>query len=281
VLLRNFDEGIKFTRHVSRFGTASPASCRLLDNEHFRLGKALQPRNHSLAELAQSSLLMARALYRGSFHQREIVCVTISYEGSKNEVEAQKRAIHRLVLDLDGIHLGPRHGKAGYEMTFLIAYLRDFAMNYHYLGDSFETFAPWSKLASIIKAAKDRIRLEHEKRLIPGTPFIGCRVTQLYHEGACVYFYFCMSSENVPNACNVFSEIEHAARSEILNQGGSLSHHHGVGKIRASFLSSVNSPALQNTMLAIKRGMDPDNIFGIRNGPCCATLDGPVINSST
>jgi alkyldihydroxyacetonephosphate synthase len=288
ILLRNFDEGIQFTRQVSRFGSATPASCRLLDNAHFRLGKALQPSgNQSLTEIAQSSFLMACAWYRGSFHQREIVCITITYEGSKKEVDAQKRAIHQLVLALDGIHLGPRHGKAGYEMTFLIAYLRDFAMNYHYLGDSFETFAPWSKLSSIIQAAKDRIRHEHEKRLIPGKPFIGCRVTQLYHEGACLYFYFALSSENVPNACNVFAEIEHAARSEILKQGGSLSHHHGVGKVRAPFLSSINSPALQSTMLAIKKGMDPDNVFGIRNGPCCASatrttmdVDEPaVINS--
>ena len=30
----------------------------------------------------------------------------------------------------------------------------------------------------------------------------------------------------------VFSEIEHNARDEILKQGGSLSHHHGIGKLR-------------------------------------------------
>lgn len=50
------------------------------------------------------------------------------------------------------------------------------------------------------------------------------------------------SSTLVQGVCNptgVFSELEEAARDEILVAGGSLSHHHGVGKSRAGELANV------------------------------------------
>jgi alkyldihydroxyacetonephosphate synthase len=64
----------------------------------------------------------------------------------------------------------------------------------------------------------------------------------------------------------VFLDIEDTARRVILQNGGSLSHHHGVGKIRASFVPSINSPAFQEVQKKIKEGLDPLNIFGARNG---------------
>jgi alkyldihydroxyacetonephosphate synthase len=145
--------------------------------------------------------------------------------------------------------------------------LRDFALSYHFLSDSFETFAPWSQISTIVKRTKAVVRREHASRCLPGQPFIGCRVTQLYHEGVCLYFYFCMNFEGVDRANEVFSAIEHVARREIVSLGGSLSHHHGVGKIRASFLKEIDSVPLQNTLRNIKRSIDPENLFGARNGP--------------
>jgi alkyldihydroxyacetonephosphate synthase len=139
-------------------------------------------------------------------------------------------------------------------------------MTYHVLGESFETFVPWSKVKDVIRLTKERIRNEHAARYLPGKPFIGARITQLYHEGACLYFYFCMNFENVDNASHVYSEIEHAAREEILAQGGSLSHHHGLGKVRASYLKDIDSPPLLEAMKSVKQGIDPDNTFGARNG---------------
>jgi alkyldihydroxyacetonephosphate synthase len=76
-----------------------------------------------------------------------------------------------------------------------------------------------------------------------------------------------MSWNNVPRPMEIFSEIENAARQEILDRGGSLSHHHGVGKLRSDFLPSINSTAFQSVQQKIKEGLDPSNIFGARNGP--------------
>ena len=75
-----------------------------------------------------------------------------------------------------------------------------------------------------------------------------------------------MNFESIKEPSKVYSEIEHAAREEVIAHGGSVSHHHGVGKVRASFLKEMDSIPLQDAMKSLKEGMDPTNVFGARNG---------------
>lgn len=267
VVLPSFKSGLQFARSVARLEKYAPSSVRILDNAHFRLGQALRPNDSSILHQVKQMLMKVASLAFCSFDPDSVVCATISYEGTKNEVIAQKKLIRQLAGRHGGMMLGSNVGKSGYELTFMIAYLRDFAMTYHLLGESFETFVPWSKIESLIGATKERIVSEHKSRLLPGIPFVGCRVTQLYHEGVCLYFYLCISFEGVENASEVFSELEKAARDEVLKEGGSLSHHHGVGKLRAPMLNGRSSVGFSDALSAIKKGIDSDNIFGARNGP--------------
>ena len=45
--------------------------------------------------------------------------------------------------------LGASNGKRGFMLTFVIAYLRDFAMHYQIIGESFETAVPWENIYSL------------------------------------------------------------------------------------------------------------------------------------
>jgi alkyldihydroxyacetonephosphate synthase len=80
-----------------------------------------------------------------------------------------------------------------------------------------------------------------------------------------VYFYFGFHHKGVADPYRVYAELEHAARDEILRSGGSLSHHHGIGKIRKEFLPRVFSKATLEWAAEMKRAVDPANIFGIAN----------------
>lgn len=265
ILFSDLNAGIDFVRDVARIDGEKPASCRLLDNEHFRLGIALRSDPKSMIRTAKG-LLEKLFLRHTGFKADECVCATITYEGSQRQVSLQKCLLTSLARKHGGILLGQESGKNGYDLTFLIAYLRDFALSFYLMGESFETFASWSTTKIIIDRVKERVRKEHEKRCLPGHPFVGCRVTQLYNEGACLYFYLCISCHRVPKPTEVFAEIEKAARQEILKLGGSLSHHHGVGKIRAQFLPSLNSTTFHGVQHKIKECLDPLNILGARNG---------------
>jgi alkyldihydroxyacetonephosphate synthase len=245
--------------------TLKPASVRLLDNDQFRLGQALKPEGSSFENVKNVITKQIGFLY-GRLSDKSVVCATITFEGSHLEVQMQKKIVRDAASSHCGILAGPSVGKAGYDLTFAIAYLRDFALNYNILGESFETFVPWSKLKYLIDKTKERIRTEHRKRSLPGAPFVCSRVTQLYDEGACVYFYFCMDIRGVSDPSKTFSSIEECARQEILDAGGSLSHHHGIGKLRAPFVRQVYSDEYVNSIVAIKNALDPNNVFGARNG---------------
>jgi alkyldihydroxyacetonephosphate synthase len=268
VLFPTFQNGLQFLRALSKQPSLLPACVRLLDNAHFRLGQALRPDDGSWYRAIHeiTTKVVAKSFLAERFDPDCAVCAIICYEGSLVEVKEQRRAVKTLVQCYGGCMLGPNVGKAGYELTYIIAYLRDFAITYQILGESFETFVPWSKIEGVVNATKSRITSEHSSRFLPGLPFVGCRVTQLYHEGVCLYFYLCISFEGVKSASHVFSQLEQAAREEILSHGGSLSHHHGLGKLRSSFVKDRTSPGFQNATTAIKKALDEDNIFGARNG---------------
>ena len=61
----------------------------------------------------------------------------------------------------------------------------------------------------------------------------------MYETGAAVYIYFGYSYKDstIPKdkTIETYEDIECEIRDEILKQGGSLSHHHGIGKIRKRF----------------------------------------------
>jgi len=75
-----------------------------------------------------------------------------------------------------------------------------------------------------------------------------------------------MQISGVVEPSDTFSDIEKAARQEILDNGGTLSHHHGLGKLRSSFVPQIYSQGYIDSLIAMKKAIDPSNTFGVRNG---------------
>jgi alkyldihydroxyacetonephosphate synthase len=263
VIFREFDVAFAFLRDVQRAG-AAPASIRLMDNLQFQFGQALKPRRTGLAA-AKSKLEKFFVTRVKQFAVDRMVACTLLFEGTRAEVAAQERIVYQIAARHGGLRGGAENGQRGYALTFAIAYIRDFMMDHHVLAESFETAVSWSQCVSLIQNVKQRLWQEHAKRGLPGKPFVSARVTQLYETGVCVYFYFAFYHRGVEHASEVYAELERAAREEILRSGGSLSHHHGVGKLRQRFLPAVLSPAALAWREGLKRSVDPDNLFGCAN----------------
>jgi len=69
----------------------------------------------------------------------------------------------------------------------------------------------------------------------------------------------------VDDAIGAYHEIEAEAREEILAAGGSISHHHGVGKLRLPFVSDIMSPAMMEWRDQVKATLDPNGIFAAQS----------------
>jgi len=263
VIFSELETGFAFVRDVQRAGTA-PASIRLMDNLQFQFGQALKPRKHGVAAWKSRLEKFFVTRVKGFAVDRMVAC-TLLFEGTRAEVAAQERAVYRIAAQHGGIKGGAENGQRGYALTFAIAYIRDFMMHHHVIAESFETAVPWSQCVPLIQNVKQRLWQEHAKRGLPGKPFISARVTQLYETGVCVYFYFAFYARGVEHASEVYAELERGAREEILRSGGSLSHHHGVGKLRQRFLPAIFSPTALAWREGLKRAVDPDDVFGCAN----------------
>ena len=80
-----------------------------------------------------------------------------------------------------------------------------------------------------------------------------------------VYFGFNYDGINREKVVEIYEDIENDCRDEIMKHGGSISHHHGVGKIRKRFMKRTMSETGLNFMDDIKKAFDPNNIFAANN----------------
>lgn len=120
-----------------------------------------------------------------------------------------------------------------------------------------ETSCPWSKVSTLQAKVRARMITSCEARGIKGKAlFLSFRVTQIYETGACVYIYFGFNyaTNGIPRdkAVELYEEIETEARDEVMKNGGSLTHHHGIGKIRKAFMNRVLSPTSINYIRDMK-----------------------------
>ncbi len=259
VIFRTFEDGVAFMYDLAQ-EDSYPASVRLVDNLQFQFGQVLKPRAQGAKKLKSKA---QKWLVTGpmGFNPEEMVAVTLVFEGAEAEVDRQEKTVYRLAKRHRGMKGGEENGKRGYLLTFGIAYIRDFVLQHNILGESFETSVPWSQAQSLVDRVKKRIYDTHRERGLPGHPFVSCRVTQIYETGCCIYFYMAFYAKGVNDPVGEYHEIETAARAEVIEAGGSISHHHGVGKLRLRFISDIMSPGMERWREQMKYALDPQNVF--------------------
>jgi alkyldihydroxyacetonephosphate synthase len=259
IIFKTFEEGLAFMYDLAQ-EEKLPASVRLVDNLQFQFGQALKPAARGMKKLKSRA---EKWLVTGplGFDPEKMVAVTLVFEGTRPDVEQEEKRVYELAKRHGGRKGGAENGRRGYMLTFGIAYIRDFVLRHHILGESFETSVPWSQAQELVDRVKRRIYEAHEKRKLPGRPFVSCRVTQLYETGCCVYFYMAFYSKGVSDPIADYHEIEAEARAEVIAAGGSISHHHGVGKLRLPFVKDIMSPAMIAWRDKMKAALDPQGIF--------------------
>ncbi|PIK46848.1 Alkyldihydroxyacetonephosphate synthase, peroxisomal [Apostichopus japonicus] len=240
VVFYNFDDGVDFMREVAKQRCA-PASIRLMDNAQFKFGISLRPPPSSMwASLGDSFKKFYLTKLKG-YDVDQLAILTLLFEGTAEEVAAQEKRVYKIASQFSWRE---ENGQRGYMLTFAIAYLRDLALDHHCIAESFETTVPWDRVHDLCRNVKERIRQECKNHGVKNEPYLTCRVCQSSHS---------------------YESIENAARDEIIAHGGSLSHHHGVGKIRKKWMRSTISDTGYETLQSVKNSLDPNNVFGNKN----------------
>ncbi|KAG4080044.1 hypothetical protein HA402_006356 [Bradysia odoriphaga] len=231
-----------------------PASIRLIDNDQFIFGQSLKPEPGFFHGIIDG----LKRTYVTKIKGFDV------FEGDEENVKRQEKQINQIAKKYGGLPAGATNGERGYLLTFVIAYIRDLALEYYIVAESFETSVPWNNCENLCKNTKNRVRMECAKMGIKYY-LISCRVTQTYDSGAAVYFYFGFNYIGLSDPVEAYEHIENCARDEILSCGGSLSHHHGVGKLRSRWYSQSVSTVGVGLYKAAKLELDPKNIFAAGN----------------
>ena len=119
--------------------------------------------------------------------------------------------------------------------------------------DTMEISGPWAALPGIYDAAIAAIKG------VEGTLAASAHQSHAYTDGACLYFTF--AGKPAPDAKDAFYRaVWDAGTGAVLDNGGALSHHHGVGLNRSRFVRDALGPAF-DVLVDLKAALDPNGIL--------------------
>jgi len=259
----DFASGLQFLKAVQE-AEIRPASIRLASNMEFRLGQALGRQQSHWKALVSRAKAFYLLRIKG-YDPEKMVAGTVLMEGSRADVGRQWQALSRLLRQSGGLSGGEENGRRGYQVTFAIAYIRDFLNSFDILGETFETSAPWDRVERLVEAVEAELQRLGKVYQVPGRPYLSYRISQSYQTGVCIYFTLGFCGRGLAQAASVYQAIEERLREVVLDHGGSLSHHHGIGKVRQRFIQRVHSESAIRAIRGIKQSIDPGNIFAAGN----------------
>ena len=245
---RSFAEGCEALRAMEQAG-ASPHVARLSDEEETRLSLALAASGSRAEKLGRRYLRL-----RG----HEAGCLAIvGYEGDADEVERCRLQAASHLRAGGGLALGRRPGEAWLRGRYSAPYLRDELLGRRVLVETLETATSWSNLDALYRAVGDSLRATLSGR---GTqPLVMCHVSHLYASGASLYFTFLARQED--DALAQWAAAKTAAGEAIVAAGGTITHHHAVGRDHARWMPAEVGELGLELIRAAKASLDPAGIM--------------------
>jgi len=231
-LFPSFSEGVTAVRALAQDGPL-PTVLRLSDETETMIGLA------DPSELGQA---------------KSGGCLAIcGYDGTAGEV-AERRAKVRAVLEpLGGEYQGEEPGQSWVRGRFSAPYLRDALLDAGVLAETLETAGFWSNLPRLYDAV--RLTLSHQ---LPSS-VVMCHVSHVYATGASLYFTVVTAQGEEP--LELWGHAKAAVCDAIVEGGGTISHHHGVGVDHRDWYAREAGPLGVEALRAVKNRLDPEGIM--------------------
>ncbi len=159
-----------------------------------------------------------------------------------------------------------RKGASGaWRNQFLRApYYRNYLTPAGVIADTFETAITWDKFDTFYASVKER--MNKELREVTGADCrLSCRFTHIYPDGPAPYFtFYALGSKNGDMASMLarWREIKLAANEIVTSLGGTITHHHAVGRDHRPSGYDEQVPLLFRQAYAGARSiLDPNGIM--------------------
>jgi alkyldihydroxyacetonephosphate synthase len=238
-----FEDGVAAARALSQSGLY-PTNCRLLDE--------------------------GEAATAGASTEGEAVLVC-AFESADHDLDAPMARALEIVRDCGGrVPEGAgrtrtdagasREGATGaWRNAFIGApYLRDALVGLGVISDTFETSITWDRFesfhANVIEAARAAVKQ------VCGNGSVSCRFTHVYPDGPAPY-YTILAPGARGRELEQWDQIKAACSDAVLRNGGTITHHHSVGRDHRPWYDRQRPDGFARALRAAKAELDPAGIL--------------------
>ncbi len=256
-LFHSLEDGVATLRELMQHGPR-PTIARLSDPEETAAFAVMAHEHHGLRALVDRVMEKYLAQKGHSFSGGSCLLI-LGYDGEVERVKGLWRQASTICRDHGGLPLGRAAGESWKRERFLQPYLRDTLLGVGVLVDTLETATTWSNLLRLYSEMKTAIQAGI--RAADGGPgYVMTHISHIYEWGASLYSTF-LGRQAPEHEVEQWWKVKQTATEAILAAGGTLSHHHGIGRDHAGWLEeeigSVGIAALE----ALKQALDPVGIM--------------------
>ena len=249
VFFEDFAAGVETLRMLSQHH-AAPDVARLSDEQETRMSLALAGSGGVKGRLGR--------LYLGARGYREGCVAILGFEGTAADVAARRGRSLALAKRGGGLAVGRSPGEAWAKGRFAAPYLRDELLTQGVMVETLETATQWSNLRRLHRGVTRAI---DDALAACGTPgLVMCHVSHLYETGASLYFTF-LARRHEHDEIEQWRAVKEAAGAAITTGGGTITHHHAVGRDHAPWMAAEVGATGVAALHALKSELDPAGIM--------------------
>jgi alkyldihydroxyacetonephosphate synthase len=248
-------------REISQSGL-HPSNCRLLDATEAGMTGAAS---------GEKSLLVLG--FESPHHPVEApmdlaLAIAREHGGVPGEIRIQPATGRNVASGTTNRPIGGESGDAAgaWRSAFLLApYLRDTFVACGVLSETFETAITWDRFEDFHAATMDAVRRKVAEvcdapAAGQGAPRVSCRFTHVYPDGPAPYFTV-MAPAARGGEVEQWDEIKAAAAEAVLEGGGTITHHHAVGRDHRPWYDRQRPAPFAAALRGAKAELDPAAIL--------------------
>jgi alkyldihydroxyacetonephosphate synthase len=248
-IAESFEAGAEIVRSLAQ-GPGLPDVIRVSDEEETEGSLALSGPRGLAGTLFGG--------YLGLRRKRGGCLIVVGFEGDEESVARRRALAVRALRHGGAAYLGQGAGRSWEHGRFQGPYLRDTLMGMGAMVETLETSHTWSRLAELHAAVGGAIRDSLAGQGTPGLVF--CHLSHAYADGASLYFTF-ISRARRGEEIEQWQAVKRAASEAIVASGGTISHHHAVGRDHAPYMEAEVGKTGIEVLRAVKERLDPAGIM--------------------
>jgi alkyldihydroxyacetonephosphate synthase len=138
-------------------------------------------------------------------------------------------------------------------------YLQDAMIRLGVIADTFETACTWTAFPTLYAEVRAAMETALE-RVCGGPGLVSCRFTHVYPDGPAPYFTFLGRARRGAELPQ-WAELKAAASDALAAAGGTITHHHAVGRLHRPWYERERPELFASALRAVKRELDPDGLL--------------------